>query len=200
MRRGKWKFLLKSICWQDHRHWRSSETLFSSKIWQQTSNRFGPYILGKLSHQNFSASILGNLYFWIPDYVWLHLKFGVFFRYNVNPRVHSLKFGSIRVDYQYLMGHLQRVILERELFWKESYSRGIFSSRQNLQITRCKCLKSLSPEVTLWKDCTTKTWLLLIEAFRPFRCWSVSPFISCGSEGERTKYLVHPGTISMVRV
>ena len=40
----------------------------SSKIWQQTSNRPGPDILGKLSHQMSSASILGNLYFRSPDW------------------------------------------------------------------------------------------------------------------------------------
>ena len=53
-----------SICYQNHRHWRSSKILcHHQRFSRQTSNRHGLNDLGKLSHQILFASIRGKLYF-----------------------------------------------------------------------------------------------------------------------------------------
>ena len=66
---------------------------------------------------------------------------------------------------------------------EESSSGGVFSNRWNLQVTKCVWwLRSSLLESALWKDCSTKTLLFLIEAIWPLHYWTISSFISCGSE------------------
>ena len=111
-------FNLKSICYQDHRHWRSSEVLYYHQ-------RFGgklPTGLVQISWE--SCLIRCHLLqfqeiftFRSPDdgagpfRVWCFLQVC-----HMNPRVYSLKFGGIRVDQQYLIGasavRLKRALLE----------------------------------------------------------------------------------------
>ena len=51
-------FNLKLICCQDH-----DDVMLLSKVYLQTSKKPGLDILGQLSHQMSSASIVGNIYF-----------------------------------------------------------------------------------------------------------------------------------------
>ena len=78
---------------------------------------------------------------------------------------------------------------------EESSSGGVLSTRQNLQVYKI-CFRSLSPKSMLWNDCSTKTWLFLIEAIRPLQYWSSTPSISCGSKEAEVMCLEHPVTIS----
>ena len=75
----------------------------SSKVWWQASNTSSRDILGKLSHQMLSASILGNLYFQVtiwcahPVRVWCFL-----YECHMTLRVYSLKFGGTKIYLQSL--------------------------------------------------------------------------------------------------
>lgn len=46
-------FCFKSMCYQDHRLWRSQSVVSSSKFWQQTSDNPDPDPLRKFSFQTF---------------------------------------------------------------------------------------------------------------------------------------------------
>ena len=57
----------------------------------------------------------------------------------------------------------------------EESSGRVFSERWNLQVAiSVWCLRSSFPEGTLWKDCSTKTWLFLIEAVKLLKYWGIS--------------------------
>ena len=100
---------------------------------------------------------------------------------HVNPRVSFLEFGGTKTGKEYLTGgfpvRLKRVL--SEVIFQQTKSPG------------CKVwfLRSSSSENSLWKDCSTRAWLFLIEAVRPLQYWNTFPFISCGSKEAKAKSL-----------
>lgn len=80
-------FYLKSIYYQDHGHWGSSEALYhhqsfmSQNFMWQTPNKLNLDILGKLSHPMSPASVLGNFYIQVTRWCAVQSGFGAFFRY-----------------------------------------------------------------------------------------------------------------------
>lgn len=81
----------------------------------------------------------------------------------------------------------------------EESSGRVFSERWNLQVAiSVWCLRSSFPEGTLWKDCSTKTWLLLTAPVRPLQYWRISAFISCESKEAGVKCIGHSVTVPKV--
>ena len=173
----------KSIYRQDHKHWRSYE-----RFGRQTSDKPDLTTLGKLFHQMLCASILGAIYCQVtrwcagPLRVWCFLSMC-----HTNPRVCCLEFHGTRVGWQYLIG-VSPVKFKRILL-KVSFPVYEISRLQG-------CLRSSSPESALWKHCSSKTWLFLIEAIRPSQHRNISHFISCRLNSARAKCIECPVTIS----
>ena len=173
----------KSIYRQDHKHWRSYE-----RFGRQTSDKPDLTTLGKLFHQMLCASILGAIYCQVtrwcagPLRVWCFLSMC-----HTNPRVCCLEFHGTRVGWQYLIG-VSPVKFKRILL-KVSFPVYEISRLQG-------CLRSSSPESALWKHCSSKTWLFLIEAIRPSQHRNISHFISCRLNSARAKCIECPVTLS----
>ena len=80
-------FYLKSICYQDHGHWGSSEALYyhqsfvSQNFMWQTPDKPNLDILEKLSHPISPASVLGNFCYQVTRWCAVRSRFGAFFRY-----------------------------------------------------------------------------------------------------------------------
>ena len=116
-----------------------------SKVYLQTSNKPGLGILGKLSHQMSSASVVGNLYFHATRW-WEMLSQGLMFSVDVSGVSKNLFPGVWRCD-------SQLATPDDSLFCKveENLSGSVFPSRQSLQVTEMWCIRSPSPRSTLWK-------------------------------------------------
>lgn len=131
-----------------------------------------------------SSSALGNLCFQVTRW------------YTGLVRVLALSLGMWHESKNLFLGIWQYklVILDWSLTSevKESSSGGIFSNRQKSPSCREWWLRPLSAKTSLWKDCSAKTWLFLIEALLLLQYWSISPFINFESKEAGDKCFGHP--------
>ena len=184
VRREKCTFYHKSICYQDRRHWKSSEVLCHQKglvkSFQQSSSRyFGKTVLLDLICVSSGRQVTGR------------------------PGQGSVL--SLRIPGK-SKGQFLRVLQDK--VWLEKPDKSLSSNVeepssegclfQERKSPDCKvwCIMFSSFENKLWKDCSTKAQLFLIEAVRPLQSWNASPLISCGSKEAEAKCIGHPETVS----
>lgn len=118
-----------------------------SKVRLQTSNRLGPGILRKMSHQMLSASTPGNFYFQVTKRCAGPVRFNAFFVCHLNPRVYSLDISGRAIYWQYLI----------EVFLVIS-KRVLEVSFQVHKVSRLKvwCLRFLCPKRALKNTAVAK--------------------------------------------
>ena len=125
-----------------------------------------------------SDSILRNLYFVSPEDV--RVQLGV----SLDSKIPLLGLWQQKC----WLSVLNRGLSSE---YEDISSEGFFSSRRNVQIARYDASGLQLPR-TYWKDCYTKAWLFLLEAFAIL-------FISCESKEGGVKFIGHPMTVSKAK-